>query len=288
MQTPGYRPTVRGDSPVLVITPHTGTAIPADLLRHPAWRPVQGRVADPAGMLLHEAAQRAGATLLAAHYHPCVIDFNVAADNRSLTPSLSRQGLCRTHTSRGEALYEPGSELSADEVEARIEQYWRPFHARIDEEIARLRALHEHVVLLVSHASFWLSPYRLQHGDLDCNIGTHRGESCDRRFVSALTDAVHAQGRSWVVNGKIADCFAAQHYGRPAEGVHAIEVEVAGGWRTDCMTRVDAALPDAEHAADAAAARTDAPAHASSDPIFNAVLAALDVTVRQLSRVRTV
>jgi N-formylglutamate deformylase len=280
MQTPGYRPIVRGDSPVLVITPHTGTAIPTDLLRHPAWVPVQGRVADPAGILLQEAARHAGATLVAAHYHPCVIDFNVAADNRSLTPSLSRQGLCRTHTSRGEALYEPGAELDADEVEARIEQYWQPFHARVDEEITRLRAIHEHVVLLVSHASFWLSPYRLQHGDLDCNIGTHRGEACDRRFVAALTDAARAHGRSWVVNGKIADCFSAQHYGRPHEGVHAIEVEVAGSWRTDCMARVGATLRD-----DATAnARTDAP----SDPTFDAVLAALDTTVRQLSRVRTV
>ncbi|WP_118184685.1 N-formylglutamate amidohydrolase [Paraburkholderia phosphatilytica] len=284
MQTPGYRPIVRGDSPVLVITPHTGTAIPTDLLRHPAWVPVQGRVADPAGILLQESARRAGATLVAGHYHACVIDFNVAADNRSLTPSLSRQGLCRTHTSRGEALYEPGAELSADEVEARIGQYWQPFHARVGEEIARLRAIHEQVVLLVSHASFWLSPYRLQHGDLDCNIGTHRGEACDRRLVSALTDAARAQGRSWVVNGKIADCFAAQHYGHPDQGVHAIEVEVAGSWRSDCMARVGATPADDE----TAAARTDASPHAPSDPTFDAVLAALDTTVRQLSRAWTV
>uniref|UniRef100_E1TIM1 N-formylglutamate amidohydrolase n=1 Tax=Burkholderia sp. (strain CCGE1003) TaxID=640512 RepID=E1TIM1_BURSG len=270
MQTPGYRPIIQGDAPVLVITPHTGTAIPDDLLRHPAWLPVQGRVADPAGMLLHEAAQRADATLVAAHYHPCVIDFNVAADNRSLTPSLSRQGLCRTHTSRGEALYESGAELNADEVEARVQRYWRPFHARIDEQIERLRAMHEHVVLLVSHASFWLSPYRLQHGDLDYNIGSHRGEACDRRLVSALTDAARAQGRSWVVNGKIADCFAAQHYGRPDEGIHAIEVEVAGRWRADCTAQLDSPTPE------------------STEPGFDAVLAALDAAVRHLSRARAV
>jgi len=284
MQTPGYRPIVQGDSPVLVITPHTGTAIPADLLRHPAWLPVQGRVADPAGILLHEAARRAGATLVAAHYHPCVIDFNVAADNRSFTPSLSRQGLCRTHTSRGEALYEAGAELNAHEVETRVQQYWRPFHARIDEQIGRLRAIHEHVVLLVSHASFWLSPYRLQHGDLDYNVGTHRGEACDRRLVSAFTDVAREQGRSWVVNGKIADCFAAQHYGRPDDGVHVIEVEVAGRWRIDCAARVGATLQGDE----AATARADTPAQASSDPTFDAVLAALDATVRHLSRARTV
>lgn len=271
MQTSGYEPIVRGDLPILVVTPHTGTAIPSELLRHPAWVPIEGRLADPAGTLLQSAARQAGASLLAGHYHPCVIDFNVAADNRSLTPSLNRLGLCRTHTSRGEALYEPGAELLADEVERRVEAYWRPFHRCVADELSRLRARHEHVLLLVSHASFWLSPYRLQPGAMDCNVGTYRGESCDRRLVSALTEAVQTHGRSWVVNGRIADCFAAQHYGQPAAGVHAIEMEVAGRWRSDCAAKVDEAVAGG----------------AGLEAVWLDVLRALELRLKQLSRAET-
>ena len=239
MSTLGYEPVARGDAPILVVTPHTGSEIPADLLDHAAWQPIKGRLADPAGLLLQSVALEYGATVISGHYHPCVIDFNVAEDNRSLTPSLNRLGLCRTHTSRGEALYEKNAELSADEVAARVEKYWRPFHRCVANEIGRLRAMHEQVVVLVSHASWWLSPYRSQHGSVDFNIGTCTGLSSDRTLVKALTDAVQARGWSWVVNGKIADNFAAQHYGNPRAGVHVIEMEAAGRFRLECAARFD-------------------------------------------------
>jgi N-formylglutamate deformylase len=231
MQSLAFGHVIRADSPILVVTPHSGTQIPEELLRHPAWAPIQGRIADPAGIVLGTLAVKRGMTTVGARYHPCVIDFNVATDNRPLSPRLNRTGLCRTHTSRGEALYEGAHPPSEQEVEARVEQYWRPFHAAVTAEVQRLRQLHPHVLLLVSHASSWLSPYRNQTGALDCNVGSNRGRSCDRRLVSALTDAAGTHGRSWVVNGKVADMFAAQHYGTPEEGIHAIETEIAGRWR---------------------------------------------------------
>ncbi|CAG9216734.1 N-formylglutamate deformylase [Paraburkholderia tropica] len=232
MQSQAFGHVFRADSPVVLVTPHSGTRIPADLLSHAAWAAVEGRRADPAGLALEALAAKRGITTIGARYHPCVIDFNVATENRPLSLRLSRSGLCRTHTSRGEPLYDGAHPPSEREVEARVDQYWQPFHAAVAEEVARLRGLHANVLLLVSHASYWLSPYRNQSGALDCNIGSHRGHSCDRQLVSALTDTVGEHGRSWVVNGKVADVFAAQHYGAPGDGIHAIEMEIAGRWRT--------------------------------------------------------
>jgi N-formylglutamate deformylase len=233
MQKPAYGQVFRGDAPILVATPHTGVIVPEELLAHVAWRPVDGRLSDPAGVALLAAAQAQGITTVAAEIHPCVIDFNVALDSRPLSPRLNRTGLCRTHTSRGEALYVPGREPSEAEVGERVERWWRPFHAALTAELLRLRAMHGNVLLLTSHASSWLSPYRSHSGATDCNAGTHQGASCDRRLVSALTEAVQGLGRSWVVNGKLADVFAAQRYGLPENGIHVIEVEVAGRWRSE-------------------------------------------------------
>ncbi|WP_321964544.1 N-formylglutamate amidohydrolase [Paraburkholderia sp. J7] len=231
MQSLAFGHVFRADSPLVIVTPHSGSRIPGELLSSASWTAIEGRMADPAGLALEALAAKRGITTISARYHPCVIDFNVATESRPLSLRLSRSGLCRTHTSRGEPLYDDSHPPSEREVEARVEQYWRPFHAAVAAEIERLRSLHANVLLLVSHASYWLSPYRNQSGALDCNIGSNRGRSCERQLVSALTDTVGEHGRSWVVNGKVADVFAAQHYGAPDEGIHAVEMEIAGRWR---------------------------------------------------------
>ncbi|CAB3718530.1 N-formylglutamate amidohydrolase [Paraburkholderia rhynchosiae] len=266
MQNLSYGQIFQGDSPLLVVTPHTGTSVPAELLVNPAWVSVEGRLADPFGAILKRAALKRGITCVSARYHPCVIDFNVALDSRPLSSRLNSAGLCRTHTSRGEALYMEGREPTEADVSARADEYWKPFHAAVSNELLRLRSLHDHVLLLMSHASSWLSPYREQPGVAECNIGTNRGAACDRALVAAMTKSVQEFNRSWVVNGKLADAFAAQHYGMPLDGVHVIEVEVAGRWRLDCES------PDANHVP------------AGDDAALGNALNALDAAVRKMPR----
>jgi N-formylglutamate amidohydrolase len=205
---------------------------------------VEGRLADPAGLLFSDAARRCGASLIGARYHPCVIDFMVSAECPALSVGVDRGGLCRTHTSRGEALYEIDNPLTAKEVDERVEKLWRPFHHAVADEIRRLRSHHEHVLMLVPHASWWLSPFRAESMGRDCNVGTDHGKSCDRALVTVLTESATAEGRSWVVNGNIADGFAAEHYGDPEAGVHVMNVEISGAWRVDCATQVDLAFAE--------------------------------------------
>ncbi|SEJ39764.1 N-formylglutamate amidohydrolase [Paraburkholderia diazotrophica] len=228
-----YEHLLRTDSPVLMATPHTGSIVPAELLEYPAWVSVNGRLADPAGVQLQRAAKSNAVSCISAVYHPCAIDLNVASDVGQLPKSLVYGSLCRTQTSSGEALYPPGSEPTEAEVGRRVSAYWRPFHTALIAELLRLRRMHDNVLLLVSHASAWLSPYRDSPAVSDCNVGTNGGRSCDRRLVSALTRTVEAHRRSWVVNGNIADAFAAQRYGLPASGIHVIEVEIAARWRAE-------------------------------------------------------
>lgn len=233
MQNTAYGQIFRSDSPILLVTPHAGAGIPDDLLRYAAWRDVQGRVADPAGLALQAVAPNCGVSLISARYHPCVIDFNVPASGRPLSRRLNRNGLCRTHTAAGQPLYDPGCEPDDAQVDARVKTCWVPFHEAVAAELSRLRSRHDNVLLLVFHASFWLSPYRDRFDASDCNVGTARGKACDRRLVSCLTEQAKAHEHSWVVNGRMADAFSAEHYGNPEGGVHAMEVEVAGRWRAE-------------------------------------------------------
>ncbi|HKT96367.1 MAG TPA: N-formylglutamate amidohydrolase [Paraburkholderia sp.] len=233
MQSEDFGAIAQGSQPVLVVAPHIGTRVPAELLANPAWAPIDGRLSDPAGVAWLATARKRGMSTVSACIHPCVIDFNVATNNRSLSPRLNRVGLCRTHTSRAEPLYPHGSEPDEAVVDARIAAWWLPFHRMVTAEIVRLRAMHENIAVIFSHASSWLSPYREQAGGTDFNLGTHHGAACDRRLIATLTDAAQEHGRSWVVNGKLGGVFAAQHYGVPESGVHVVEVEIAGKWRSE-------------------------------------------------------
>ncbi|MCG5073188.1 N-formylglutamate amidohydrolase [Paraburkholderia tagetis] len=242
MQSENFGLIARGNGPVLVVAPHIGTGVPAELLTNPAWAPIDGRLSDPAGVAWIATARKNGMSTVSACIHPCVIDPNVATNNRSLSPRLNRVGLCRTHTSRGEPLYPHDCEPDEAAVAARIAAWWLPFHQMVTAEIVRLREMHENIAVLFSHASSWLSPYREQAGGTDFNLGTHHGAACDRRVVAALTDAAQEHGRSWVVNGKLGGVFAAQHYGVPESGVHVVEVEIAGKWRSELEASSEAGL----------------------------------------------
>ncbi|SAK85935.1 N-formylglutamate amidohydrolase [Caballeronia calidae] len=224
---------VRGGSPVLVVAPHAGCAVPIDLRAHPAWEPISGRQSDPGGMALTEVAQTRGMTGIAAAIHPCVIDMNVAPHDSALSERLNRLNLCRTHTAHGEALYSQGLEPDGAAVKQRVADHWTPFHESVLAELLRLREAHANVFMLVAHAGAWLSPFRSQRATVDCHFSTSNGNSCDRRIVSALTQVARHRERAWVVNGKSAEGFAARHYGRPESGIHVVELEISGNWRRE-------------------------------------------------------
>lgn len=235
MHDEAYDRIYRGDRPILVAAPHAGTSVPDELMRLPAWRSLQASPADLAGKRFLDAAARLRISCIAARAHPCVIDVNAVADSQAVGSEFGRGLLCRAHSPSGDMLYCETGEPSVADVSRRIQRYWLPYHEALRAELLRLRAAHCDVLLLVSHASSRLAPYLAPYRVSDCNVGTNRGASCNRRLVTALTQTVQRSGRSWVVNGQFADSFSAQHYGCPADGIHVVEIEVAGKWRDDCI-----------------------------------------------------
>ncbi|WP_159907768.1 hypothetical protein [Caballeronia humi] len=53
-------------------------------------------------------------------------------------------------------------------MDDRVQQLWRPFHRAVTDEIRRLGAQHEHLLMLVPHAGWWLSPFRAESAGRDC------------------------------------------------------------------------------------------------------------------------
>jgi formiminoglutamase len=155
-----------------------------------------------------------------------VIDVNRDPSGVSLYPGQATTGLCPTETFDGEPLYHDGMEPDEAEI-ARRRNYFGMYHDALAGEIARLREIHDHVVLYDCHSIRSKIP-RLFQGDLpNFNIGTNDGKSCDARITERVAEMCAETGLPYVVNGRFKGGYITRHYGRPEDGVHAIQMELA-------------------------------------------------------------
>jgi len=69
---------------------------------------------------------------------------------------------------------------------------------------------------------------RLFEGELpQFNIGTNGGTTCDPALARVVTSICAASGHSHTLDGRFRGGWTTRHYGRPAEGIHAIQMELS-------------------------------------------------------------
>ena len=225
--TPAFVTLDRGDTPLIVSFPHTGTDIPADIEQTLVSPWLARKDADWWIDKLYAFATDLGATTIRTTLSRTVIDVNRDPSGISLYPGVSATELCPTTTFDGEPLYRPGLEPTPDEIERRKAEYFQPYHDALRTEIERLRAKHSGVVLYEAHSIRSRVP-RLFEGDLpNFNIGTNSGASCDPAITAGVEAACDASRFSRVTNGRFKGGYTTRHYGDPSRGVHAIQMELA-------------------------------------------------------------
>lgn len=229
----------RGSAPLIVSIPHAGTGL-ADLGPRlvSEWR--ARKDADWWLAELYDFAAGLGATIVRTGISRTVIDVNRDPSGASLYPGQATTGLCPTETFDDEPLYRPDAAPDDDEIAARRERWFAPYHAALGAEIERLRGHHRHVVLYDAHSIRSRVP-RLFDGALPhLNIGTNLGASCDPALREAIAAACAQSPFSSVVDGRFRGGWITRHYGRPTEGVHAIQMEIACRAYLDEPERFDA------------------------------------------------
>ena len=218
----------RGTVPLLISLPHDGIALPEDIAARVT--PEARGVPDTDWFVsrLYDFARGLGASVLVPNYSRYVVDLNRPPDDVSLYPGQNTTGLCPTVRFSGEPVYLPGQSPTPEEVTLRVERYWRPYHDTLKEELARLRAAHGRVLLWEGHSIRGTVPFLFDGRLPDLNVGTAAGASCSP-VLQARLDAVlgSQQDYTWVVNGRFKGGYITRHYGRPTEGVDAVQLELA-------------------------------------------------------------
>jgi N-formylglutamate deformylase len=217
----------RGSSPLLLSLPHVGTHIPGDIAQQLQPRALEVENTDWHLEAVYDFAHSLGASVLVPRCSRYVIDLNRPPQNTPMYPGVNNTELCPTRFFSGDTLYRPGHEPDTAQVDARLQAYWQPYHQALEAELARLKAAHGHALLWDGHSIQSQLPWLFEGRPPDLNLGTVAGTSCAPKLRSALMAALAAQSHfSHVTDGRFKGGYITRHYGRPAQGLHALQMEM--------------------------------------------------------------
>jgi N-formylglutamate deformylase len=216
----------RGEAPLLVSIPHAGVDLagfePAFVDLWLARKDADWRLDE-----LYDFLEPLGATVVRTSLSRSVIDVNRDPSGASLYPGRATTELCPTMTFDGEPLYRSGRAPEAEEIAERRRLYFDPYHAALGDEIARLRQTFKRVALFDAHSIRSRIP-RLFNGQLPVfNLGTNSGASCDPELRRTLGAVLAAAKESTVIDGRFKGGWITRAYGKPGQGVEALQLEVA-------------------------------------------------------------
>ncbi|HEY0826320.1 MAG TPA: N-formylglutamate amidohydrolase, partial [Ramlibacter sp.] len=116
---------------------------------------------------------------------------------------------------------------SGEEKARRRATWWEPYHQALQQEIARLKAAHGFALLWDAHSIRAEIPWLFEGRLPDLNIGTADGRSADASVTAAVAAAAARHPAfTHVVNGRFKGGYITRQYGRPAENVHAVQLEM--------------------------------------------------------------
>ena len=217
----------RGTSPVILGLPHTGTWVPDDIARRLNTEGAKLRDTDWHIHRLYDGLLP-GATTVRATFHRYVIDANRDPTGQSLYPGQNTTGLVPLTDFDNQPIWKAGQEPSETDIAECIRLYHRPYHAALEAEIARVKALHGIAVVYDCHSIRSRCPFLFDGVLPDFNIGTDNGATCAPEIERRVSEiCAGADGYTSVLNGRFRGGWTTRHYGRPDTGLHAIQMELA-------------------------------------------------------------
>ncbi len=224
---------IDGRWPLFITSPHSGRHYPAAFLAATRLSLAELRRAEDAlvdGLL----DGIAGVPVLAASHARSWLDLNRAADE--LDPGMfdgalpwpcdasprvaAGLGVIPRLAAQGHEIY--ARRLPASEAVARIASHHRPWHALVTAQMAAAQQAHGAALLIDVHSM----PPPAGPRPPQIVLGDCHGRSAHPAIVAMMEDHFRRAGWRVARNQPYAGGYTTHHHGRPASGIHAVQIEI--------------------------------------------------------------
>lgn len=240
--------------PLIFCSPHSGRVYPSTLLAETRLDPLTLRRSEDCYVDdLISGAVRLGVPVLAARFPRAFVDANREPYELDPLLFLDTPAFANTQSLRVAGGLGTIPRIVADGAEIyptrlpigialeRIERLYHPFHSALARQIETTRDRFGIAVLIDWH-SMPSAPATHQHGQPqaaqrpDFVLGDRFGTSCDPELIRSVADALRALGYHVHMNRPYAGGYITEYYGRPAQGVHTLQIEINRGLYLDEVT----------------------------------------------------
>lgn len=229
-------------APFVFASPHSGRDYPDELMAAAALDGAEIRRSEDAFVdQLVGAAPAYGVSLIAARYARAFVDVNREA--YELDPAMFEDELppfARARTARvaaglgsiarvvgeGQEIYR--RKLTFAEARLRIETVHRPYHQALAGLLEATRRKHGRVALIDWHSMPSAASSEQAYGRKACDmvLGDRFGSACAPALTRLVERELEAMGYRVARNAPYAGGYTTEFYGRPAEGLHALQIEI--------------------------------------------------------------
>ncbi|AOE49679.1 N-formylglutamate deformylase [Kangiella sediminilitoris] len=213
-------------SPIIVSMPHHGQFVPHDVLRQMTASALDSADTDWYLVRLYDFLDELGVSRINANYSRYLIDLNRDSGGEVLYKGADNTELCPTSTFDLEPLYDDGKEPHADEIQRRIDLYWKPYHQKLQQLVDEKKAQFGYCLLFEAHTIQSHVP-RFFDGQLpDFNFGTNEGETVNQD-IKSLLKSFETESYSKVINGRFKGGYITRNYANPDNGVFTLQLELS-------------------------------------------------------------
>jgi N-formylglutamate amidohydrolase len=227
-------------APIIFNSPHSGSAYPNDFLH--ASRidlPTLRRSEDSFMDELIADLSGSGFAVVRVHFPRSYVDVNrepYELDPRMFTgrlPSFANTRSMRVAgglgtiprvVGDGQEIYR--ERLLVDDALSRIETLYKPYHRAFRRLISRVHQAFGTVVVVDCHSMPSIGVSRDEPRRPDVVIGDRYGTSCAPLLPDMVEETMGRLGYSVGRNKPYAGGFITEHYGNPASGLHAVQLEL--------------------------------------------------------------
>ncbi len=225
-------------SAVVFASPHSGSIYPKDLLKRSKLSAHQLRRNEDIFIdhLFHSVV-KAGAPFLRATFPRVLVDVNRSSNevphdwlaglgidpSESSTPrAVAGLGVVPTYLTESLAIYSRMPDIV--EVRTRLDKLYHPYHAALRHLLDQSRARFGRALLVDCHSMPGFSQMGARRPDII--LGDRFGTACHPDTLAQFHELFVEAGYNVGVNYPYAGGFTTAHYGQPAEGVEAIQIEI--------------------------------------------------------------